>query len=157
MPEGSDQALLDRVVTGLRDFVGQPGHRQIKSNAEWVRRQFDANPAMRQEYLQAAVMHPQLFQNDQATIVSNVEAVVAHFASDGLTREDYFRGPRRRPVLLRQKPSTVISNIETVMTPLRRRSDDATRVSPISRRPTRTVPHTAGRGFRRTRSGRRSP
>jgi hypothetical protein len=101
--DGNTPALLDRVVTGLRDFVGQPGHRQIKSNAEWVRQQFDVNPAMQREYRQAAVMHPQLFQNEDATIVSNVETVVGHFASDGLTRSHYFKVLAAEPLLLRQK------------------------------------------------------
>jgi hypothetical protein len=91
MTDGNNPALLGRVVTGLRDFVGQPGHRQVKSNVEWVRQQFDANPTMRREYLQAASMHPDVFQNDEATILSNVEAAVGHFARDGLTRSDYFQ------------------------------------------------------------------
>jgi hypothetical protein len=112
--DDNDQALLDRVVTGLRDFVGEPGHRQIKSNAEWVRQQLEADPAMRQEYLQAAAMHPDVFQNDEAT-VSNVKAVVGHFARDGLTRSDYFKALAAEPLLLRQKPATIISNVEAVM------------------------------------------
>ena len=114
MADGNDQSLLDRVVTGLRDFVGQPGHRQIKSNAEWVRQQFEADPAMRREYLQAAVMHPDVFQNDEAT-VSNVKAVVGHFARDGLTRSDYFKALAAEPLLLRQKPAALINNIEAVL------------------------------------------
>jgi hypothetical protein len=111
-----DQALLDRVVTGLRDFVGQPGHRQIKSNAEWARRQFETDAGKRRDYLQAAVQHSHLFQTDAAAILGHVEPVVAHFASDGLTREDYFRAVAAEPRLLLQKPATVINNLEAVMT-----------------------------------------
>jgi hypothetical protein len=110
----NDQTLLDRVVTGLRDFVGQPGHRQIKSNAEWVRQQFEADPALRHEYLQAAVTHPDIFQDDVAA-VSNVKAVVGHFARDGLTRSDYFKALAAEPLLLRQKPAALINNIEAVL------------------------------------------
>src|ERR1017187_7640655 len=106
MANDTDPALLDRVVTGLRDIVGQPGHRQTKSNAEWVRQQFDADPAMRRDYCQAAVMHPQLFQNDEGTIISNVEAVVGHFARDGLTRSEYFKALAAEPLLLRQTSSS---------------------------------------------------
>jgi hypothetical protein len=115
MTDGNNPQLLDRLVGGLRDFVGQPGHRQIKTNAEWVRQQFDANPAMRREYLQAAVSYPQLFQNDEATIFSNVEAVVGHFARDGLTRSDYFKALDAEPLLLRQKPAALINNIDAVL------------------------------------------
>ena len=111
----NNPSLLDRVVTGLRDLVGQPGHRQIKSNVEWVRQQFDADPAMRREYLQAAVRHPHIFRNDEAPIVSNVETVVGHFARDGLTRSDYFKAVAAEPQLLLQKPATVIRNLEAVM------------------------------------------
>ena len=64
MPDGNDQALLDHITTGLHRLTGlpeaivhPPGHLQTKRNAEWVRSQFDADPAMRQDYLQAAVMH----------------------------------------------------------------------------------------------------
>jgi hypothetical protein len=113
--DGNDPSLLDRVVAGLRDFVGHPGHRQIKSNAEWVRQQLEADPAMRREYLQAAAMHPDVFQNDEAPIVSNVESVVGHFARDGLTRNDYFKALDAEPLLLRQKPAVIISNVEAVM------------------------------------------
>ena len=115
MPDGNNPALLDRVVTGLRDFVGKPGHRQTANNAEWVRQQFDADPAMQQEYRRAAVIYPQLFQNDEATILSNVEAVLGHFGRDGLTRSEYFKALDAEPMLLQQKPATIISNVEAVM------------------------------------------
>ena len=120
MSDGNDPALLDHAVTGIHRLMGvpeaiayPPGHLQTKRNAEWVRSQFDADPDMRREYLQAAVMHPHVFQNDEATIVSNVETVVGHFAADGLTRSDYFKVLAAEPLLLRQKPAAIISDVES--------------------------------------------
>jgi hypothetical protein len=119
VPQGSDQALITRVATGVGDFVGltSPGQRQQATNAEWLLERYNADPAMWRDYLQAAARHPHLFQlNESPAIAGHIEPVVAHFAADGLTRQDYFRAVAAEPLLLRQKPDTVINNLETVMT-----------------------------------------
>jgi hypothetical protein len=120
--DDTHQTLLDRVATGIHGLEGlqesspaSPAHFQPAGHAAWVRRQFDADPIMGRDYLQAAARHPHLFRNDTAGIMSHVEAVVRHFAADGLTRQDYFKAVAADPVLLLQKPASVITNVEAVM------------------------------------------
>ena len=122
MSDGNDQALLDRLTSGIHAMQGleeaaaaRPEQLQTTANAAWVRQQFDADPQMRRDYLQAAAAHPHLFRRDEAAIVSHVEAVVRHFAPDGLTRGDYFKAVAGDPALILQKPATVIGNLEAVM------------------------------------------
>jgi len=75
MADDSDAALLDRVTSGLHAMEGleeadpaRPQQLQTTTNAAWVRQQFDANPAMRQDYLQASAAHPHLFRDDETTL-----------------------------------------------------------------------------------------
>lgn len=123
MPDGDDQALLDRMATGLKGMEGfeqaTPARSetlQTKTKAAWLRQQYTADPAMWRDYVQAAVRHPHLFQlNDSAAIALHVEPVVRHFAADGFTREAYFKAVAGEPTLLLQKPAVIIKNLETVM------------------------------------------
>jgi hypothetical protein len=122
VPDGNDQALLDRIGSDLHRMEGleqtvPATHAQIQptQNLEWVNRQFEGDPAMRRDYLQAAAAHPHLFREGETAIVSHVEPVVRHFAADDLTRRDYFRAVAADPSLLRQKPAGVIDNLEAVM------------------------------------------
>jgi hypothetical protein len=118
----SDQALLDRVATGISSLGGleksadaRPAQFRPAGAEAWVRQQYDANPDMWPDYLQAGIRHPHLFQNGTASVMLHVEPVVRHFARGGLTRSDYFKAVAADPQLLLQKPAEVIRNLETVM------------------------------------------
>lgn len=122
MADGSDPSLLDRLKNFIRSFQGQEqaapaSEEQLRpsGHAAWVRQQFDADPTMGPDYMQAAVQHPHIFQSGDAAILIHVEPVVRHFAKDGLTRGEYFKAVAAEPRLLLQKPATVIRNLETVM------------------------------------------
>ena len=122
MSDENDQALLDRVATGISSLEGmeksadaRPAQFRPAGAEAWVRSQYEANPAMWPDYLQAAIRQPHLFQNGTASVMSHVEPVVSHFARDGLTRPDYFKVVASEPQLLLQKPADVIRNLETVM------------------------------------------
>jgi hypothetical protein len=122
MADDNDQALLDRVATGISSLEGmeksadaRPAQFRPAGAEAWVRSQYVANPAMWPDYLQAAIRQPHLFQNGTASVMSHVEPVVAHFARYGLSRPDYFRAVAAEPQLLLQKPAEVIRNLETVM------------------------------------------
>lgn len=118
-----DSALVDRVAGGMRSMEGlevtapaRPETVQTKSNADWLREQYNADPHMWRDYLQATARHPHLFQvKDSVAIAIHVEPVVQHFARDGLTREAYLKAVAADPQLIHQKPSAVIGNIEQVM------------------------------------------
>jgi hypothetical protein len=122
MADENDQALLDRVATGISSLEGmekladaRPAQFRPAWAEAWARQQYDANPAIWPDYLQAAIRQPHLFQNGTASVMSHVEPVVSHFARDGLTRPDYFKAVAAEPQLVLQKPADVIRNLETVM------------------------------------------
>jgi hypothetical protein len=75
---------------------------------------FEVHGLTLQDYVRAAVKHPQLFSMKPATVIRDVETVAAYFGKCGLTLPDYLKAAVRQPSLFYQSPATVQGNIEQV-------------------------------------------
>jgi hypothetical protein len=95
-----DPSLLDRITIGwncwrglAQTSAGEPPEYRPVGHDAWVQQQYQANPGMGRDYLQAAAMHPYLFRHDTAAIIAHVEPVVSHFAPDGLNSRRSSQSP----------------------------------------------------------------
>jgi hypothetical protein len=121
----ADEASLERAIRGVKAIMEhipdlaarapESGLFDFQSRVEPVLQRFSRHGLTRDDYLKAAIRHPQLFCLNPETVTSNIERVVAHFVPDDLAPKAYLQAAVKQPSLFYQRPETIIANVEGVL------------------------------------------